>query len=489
MKFSELIHDGEYTSISEVKDIEITRVSYRADDLQKGDLFILIKSINNTNERIIEYILSKSPSAIVSEVDISTDIPIIKVENARLTLSFIYSRLHKINYGKMKFIGITGTNGKTTTASMIKSILMHAGAKVGFIGTGKIEINGKRISERHYSMTTPDPDRLYSAIKEMEEAGCEAVVMEVSSHALALGKVAPIPYFCSAFTNLSPEHMDFHKNMADYYGAKLKLFYQSENGVFNADDEYSSKAMRELCQTCKTHSVGIIWDAESMARDVNLKGLKGASYIFREPNLIFKIYLNMPGTYNIYNSLIAIKCALIYGVSPRDIREAIPELDGVEGRFEIIEDDITVIIDYAHTAKAFENLLKTINSFKNQGQNIISVFGCGGERDVKKRPQIAKIAERYSSFSIVTTDNSRGECEGDIIADILSGFERTDTRRVITSRTMAITNAILSAKDGDIVAVIGKGHEKYNIDKNGYHDFDERKIIEAALAKRKHNKL
>lgn len=487
MKISELIFEGEYTSDSEVKNITVERVISSTKDIRTDDLFVLIKGINFDTEKIIDYIISKSPRVIVCDADriIRTDIPIIRVKDARAMLSHLLSRYYNIDYERMRFVGVTGTNGKTTTATMIKTILERSGAKCGFIGTGIIEIADERINRQHYSMTTPDPEELYPLIKKMELEGCDTVIMEISSHSLALGKVAPIPFLCSVFTNLSEEHLDFHRGMDDYYRTKLSLFSQSKNGVFNADDEYSSRAMNELSGTCKTYSVGVLWDADVMARDVNLKGFSGSSYIYREANLIFKVYLNMPGTYNIYNSLLAIKCALVLGVSAKAARDAIKELSGVEGRFETINGPVMVIIDYAHTEKAFENLLKTVNSFKNTGQNIITVFGCGGERDRTKRPKMARAAERYSDFTIVTSDNPRGEEERDIIADILSGFERTERRKVVSSRTAAISGAILSAKDGDIVVILGKGHEKYTIDKNGYHDFDERKIVESAMTKRK----
>lgn len=486
MLFSELLYDDEYTCDGAIGNMQVERISSSTEDMQTGDLFVLIKGINFDTGKIIDYILAKGPVAIVCDRDraISASVPVIRVADARRALAFIYSRYYGICYDRMRFIAVTGTNGKTTTATMIKAILQHSGMKVGFIGTGKIEIANELISGNNYSMTTPDPKLLYSTIKRMENEGCGAVVMEVSSHALALGKVAPIPFYTAAFTNLSEEHLDFHTDISDYYKTKCKLFYQCKNGVFNADDEYSAKAMTELRGVCRIHSVGVLWDADAMARDVALEGFNGSTYIYREPNLIFKVYLNMPGNYNVYNSLLAIKCALVSGASPSSAREAIKELCGVEGRFEIIREEIEVIIDYAHTPKAFENLLKTVNSFKKQGQKVVTVFGCGGERDKEKRPKMARISERFSDFSIVTTDNSRGEREGDIIADILSGFERTEGRKVISTRSAAITSAILNADDGDIVVVLGKGHERYNIDRSGYHEFNEREIIKSALERR-----
>jgi UDP-N-acetylmuramoyl-L-alanyl-D-glutamate--2,6-diaminopimelate ligase len=273
--------------------------------------------------------------------------------------------------------------------------------------------------------------------------------------------------------------------MDDYYRTKLSLFSQSKNGIFNADDEYSARAMRECSPECHSVSAGILWDADAMARDPILYDLDGSSYIYREAGLIFKVKLTPPGYYNIYNSLLALKCAISFGVRPCIAKEAINAMTGVDGRLEVIHDDLTVIIDYAHTEKAFENVLKTINIAKRTRQKVITVFGCGGDRDRSKRPKMAAIAEKMSDLVIVTQDNPRTESESAIISDILEGFTSVEKRRVISSRKSAITNAILGAEDGDIVVVLGKGHEQYNIDAMGYHDYDERRVIKDALEKRR----
>ena len=195
--------------------------------------------------------------------------------------------------------------------------------------------------------------------------------------------------------------------------------------------------------------------------------------------------LSLPGHYNIYNSMLALRCAISFGIKPYVAKEAINEIKSIDGRFEIIKDDVTVIIDYAHTENAFENILKSIKSMKNPGQKIISVFGCGGERDKFKRPKMASVAEKYSDLIVVTEDNSRGESTIKIISDILAGIHDTTKRKVITSRSQAISHAILIAEENDIVIVLGKGHERYSIDKNGYRDFDERTVIKDALEKRR----
>ena len=491
MNLKDILDGIEYECRGELDGIQVESVTCDKNKIGQNTLFVLVKGINFDTEKIIEYIIAKRPCAIVCDRDrkIDCDIPTIRVDDSRRALAYLCSRFFGVDYSLTIFIGVTGTNGKTTTATMIYEILKHAGYKCGFIGTGKIEYAGVILTEKTYSMTTPDPELLYKSISKMQGEGCEVIVMEVSSHALALGKVAPIPFSHSVFTNLSPEHLDFHGNMECYYKAKLSLFYQSQNGIFNADDEYSVRAMRECPDICNTASIGVLWDADAMARDLITYDLSGSSYIYREANLIFKVKLTPPGYYNIYNSMLALKCAISFGVKPYIAKEAINAIDGIDGRLEVVHDDITVIIDYAHTEKAFENVLKTVNSGKRMKQRLITVFGCGGDRDRTKRPRMAAVAEKMSDLVIVTQDNPRTENESEIISDILEGFTVAEKRRVITSRRSAITNAIMSADDGDVVIVLGKGHERYNIDKNGYHDYDERLIIKEALEKRRDTRV
>lgn len=487
MKLCELLYENEYSCGKDIKNLEIKNVTSRSDNISEGTLFVAIKGIKFDTGKIINYILSREPVAIVcdEDFDIEAEIPLIRVRNARRTLALLCSRFNGIDYSQTRFIGVTGTNGKTTTATMIYEIMLHAGYRAGIIGTGKIEFMRNRLSERSYSMTTPDPERLYSSIKKMQLSGCEVIVMEASSHALALDKLAPINFSHSLFTNLSPEHMDFHTDMEDYYEAKLKLFTQSEIGIFNADDKFSSRAMNDARIKCTKMSVGALWDADAMARDVILNGFRGSSYIYRESNLLFRVKLSIPGYYNVYNSLLALKCAISFGIKPYVAKEAVNNIKKIDGRFEIVCDDVMVIIDYAHTEHAFENILKSIKSAKKQGQNIITVFGCGGDRDKSKRPKMASVAEKYSDFIIVTQDNPRGESEIEIISDILSGIKDTKKRKVITSRSQAISHAILNAQADDIIIILGKGHERYCVDKYGYHEFDERTIIRNALETRR----
>lgn len=485
MVLSDIIYENEYTSDYDISKIEFLKISTSYIDADENSLLVLLESAKRHNEEIKSILKSRSPAAIICDSDDYSKAegsPIIKVENARKALAFIYSRYYEINYSKFKMVAVTGTNGKTSTATMIMRILEENGEKVGFIGTGKILINGSPFTNSRYSMTTPDPDLLYRAIANMGEMGCTAIVMEVSSHALFFEKVAPIRFNVAVFTNLSHEHLDFHKDMESYYTTKLKLFSQAEIGIFNIDDTYSKRAYEESEK--EKRGVGIINKADATGINVTLNGLDGSEYVYRESRGLFKVKLQLGGAYNVYNSMMALSAAIAIGVPPCVAKRAVQKIESIDGRLERFKDSVTVIIDYAHTEAAMSNVLKLINSSKKAGQKSITVFGCGGERDKEKRPLMARAAERLSDSVIVTSDNSRSENETDIINDILLGFEKTESRRVITSRKEAIEHAILEAENGDIIAILGKGHEKYNIGKNGYTDFDETEIVRDALRKR-----
>lgn len=430
--------------------------------------------------------ITSSPYAIITDFADERsfgDIPVIKTESTRECLSIAYSLAYKIDYNSIKIIGVTGTSGKSTTAEMIFGVLSYNNQKVGLIGTGIIKSNERVYTDRYYSMTTPDPKDLYRYISQMQKDGCQYIVMEVSSHSIALGKVLPIPFEIGIFTNLSEEHRDFHKDMREYQEVKSRLFERVKYGIFNIDDEWVKEVYEKArCEKC---SIGIMWRGNVYATDICQRGLKGSSFYYREDGLIFGVDLKLPGTFNIYNSLFAIKCCIHLGIKPTLVKQAINFIDGVKGRMECIWDEITVIIDYAHTPLALKSLLKALNSAKNTRQKITTVFGCGGERDKEKRPQMGKIARELSDNVIITEDNNRGENFDDIAGQILLGIEDRGSVSVIADRSLAIRYAIMSAEKNDIVAIVGKGHEEYIINGSGIHPFDERGVIAEALRDRK----
>ena len=486
MKLYELLKNIDFEMESQVEDYEINKITHIPDSADEKTLLVCLKRASDGKAPYDLINESAAPLVVCEQSDAQyITLPKITVESSRIALSYLYSHYYAIEYDKTKFIAITGTNGKTTTAWMLYKILAYAGRRVGFIGTGKIEYMGEILSEKHYTMTTPDPKLLYKSIKEMQERGAKYIVMEVSSHAIALGKVAPIPFEIGIFTNLSREHLDFHSDMENYYQTKLKLFDNVKYGIFNEDDEYSRRAMTEVGSKCTARSIGIIWPAPIVARDIILDGFNGSSYFYKDESRIFKVSLAPVGYYNVYNSMMALAAAILLKIPSHIARESISKIKSVDGRFEILRSDIYAIIDYAHTPQAFENVLKTVNSVKKTWQNIITVFGCGGERDALKRPLMGEIAEKYSNRVYITEDNSRGEPTSKIISDIIGGMSYPEKRSVITSRSEAISHAIASASTDDIVLILGKGHEKYIITDGEISDFSEREIIERAFEKRK----
>lgn len=479
MRINEIIYENEYIS-SEISALtEFKRISTSQSDLSEEDILIIPNSKSTFNVHFGKSL----PLAVICDEKavLPCNIPRILVKNSRLAVANAFYRFEKINMMGVKIIGVTGTNGKSSTAIIIKRILEYSGMKVGFIGTGKIQIGNTDISESCYSMTTPDPPLLYSSLKKMITDGCEAIVMEVSSHALKLNKVAPLSFDFAIFTNLSPEHCDFHSDMEDYYNTKLSLFKKSKCSIFNLDDPYARKAYFSL--SGKRISVGVLHPGDYFVSNLERLGLKGVSYDLAAESRSLKVRLPIPGIYNVYNSMLASVCCIELGCEQKKIEAALKEINAIEGRYEVIKDDITVVIDYAHTSEAFQNIMRELRSVKGSGRLTV-LFGCGGERDKSKRPIMAAIAEKYADRIIITSDNSRGEDPLDIINDILSGLRHTE-HKVIVNREEAILYAVKQSSSGDTLAIIGKGAERYNIDKDGYHNFDEREIIRSALNKRK----
>jgi UDP-N-acetylmuramoyl-L-alanyl-D-glutamate--2,6-diaminopimelate ligase len=479
MKISELIFENEIIYSTADSSLEITDISREGGRVSGKTLLFILKSnavFNFPNGKVL-------PAAVVSDglIEGLQGIPQIIVDNPREIYAKVCSRFFGVDYSKFSVIGVTGTNGKTTTASLIVHILRENGHRVGYFGTGRIDIDGELLSDKYYSMTTPDPELLYLYLKKMELASCSYVVMEVSSHALALEKVAPIPFEYAVFTNLSEEHLDFHGSMEEYYLSKKKLLEGAVNAVINLDDAYGRRLVDEI--SGRRVSVGALYSADINAKEVENLGFDGIRYVYKTKKFLFRMSSPLAGIYNVYNTMLAAATCADIGILPYRVKESIADFSGVAGRFEIIRDKITVIIDYAHTEKAFASVLKSIRSATPAKNRLTVVFGCGGERDREKRPKMARVSEIYADRTIVTEDNSRGEDTMDIISDVISGF-KMGAFEICRDRECAIELAILSADDGDTVAILGKGAEGYIIKQGGYTDYSDRDAVLSALKKR-----
>ncbi len=471
---------GVITEFSSLPDIDILRVTDRHEQINSATCFVMTRGVMRDKSYEIEIAKNKRPAILVSEEKVDADFPVVYVENARETLARLLYRFYRIDLSNVQLVGVTGTNGKTTTATMLTHILREDGNTVGMIGTGQILINDKDITPKGYTMTTPDPVLLYPTLAKMIAARCRYIVMEVSSHALALSKVAPLVFSVSIFTNLGEDHMDFHKNREEYLEAKRKLFLQSKCAVLGTDDE----AARSLIGISpKTVCVGALYGADAEIFDIEDEGLSGISFLYRYTDALQRFRISFGGVHNVTNAALAITTAKMLGVRLCIAKEAIERVR-IRGRMEKILDAPVVIIDYAHTPEAMKIVLKTARTVLNLGQRVFCLFGCGGERDRQKRAIMAQVAEGYADLCVVTEDNSRTEDTMQIFRDILSGFH-SDRHVCIKDRERAIEYLIDLAEPEDVVILFGKGHETYILRGNERVEFDERKIVHAAQKKKK----
>lgn len=499
MKLSQLLYEGEYTGNSDPALIEVGRVVTDTRALFPGCLFICLRGARLDSHTLLSLVEKGGAAAAIVEKDAmipeAISLPLFFVKSTRRAMALAFSRFYGEPHRSMKMIGVTGTNGKTSTATVLYSILRDAGLCVGLIGTAECLYNGKTYSlpegadtgRRLRTMTTPDPDILYPLLDLMRKEGVTHVVMEVSSHALMLEKVVPISYRVGIFTNLSPEHMDFHNDMKSYMEAKSILFRQCEVGIFNCDSDYAEPMIAR--STCEVRRGSVMKKSDHRATDIELKGAEGIAYTYAGPGIRLRVRSTLPGAFSVQNTLLALMAAIELGISPLAAAGALAKRIGVPGRMERVPlgsgENFCVFIDYAHTEAALRALLGAVRGFRKTNERIVLVFGCGGDRDREKRAPMGKTAEELADRIIVTSDNCRTEDAKCIIDDILAGMAHPERVRVIKSRRRAIEEAILTAEAGDIVLLCGKGHETYDITANGIRHFDEREIVKAALEKRK----
>ena len=478
MKIKDILPSCE-GALSNTEALGITRIP---DECLDGYLFFDLPKSDGKHHKLKA--LKGRPIAIVcdrtSEYN-SSKLPIITVNNTRREYSMALYRFFGVDLSKIKLVGVTGTCGKTTTATLIYELSRSMGLKVGLIGTGRILIDGENIMEDGYSMTTPDPEILYPTLRRMQNSGVGLIVMEVSSHALALEKVAPLKFDIGIFTNLSEEHLDFHPDMQDYFNTKMHLLQNSMLCIVSHSSKYGKEASERF--SGKSLSVG-----KDEGCDMRFDRYEYISHgkchfdiTLGEGTLGVKTKLL--GEFNAYNILSALACMMALGYSLKGLLPALEEIT-VGGRMKLTERcGIRVIKDFAHTPDALQKLLDFANSLCNSGQSVITVFGCGGERDSLKRAKSLKVALSRSSSVIVTSDNPRGEGRAKILFDMLDGCEYKSLS-IMLDRGVAIEYAIMHAGRGDVVIVAGKGDEKYINECGARIPFCEDEIIERALKKR-----
>lgn len=487
MRLSRLLEGVEIIQSKADMNEEISIPCSDSRKMKKQGVFVAIKGNSRDGNDYIRYALESGAACVVTDSENAylKNHNTVLVRDARLALANIWNNYYHRPASEMKIVAITGTNGKTSCTYYLYNILKSANKRTGLISTIECLINDNTISTGGGSdvcdiasaMTTPDPEILYSILDKMRNTGVEFVIMEASSHAIEQYKIAPLKIEIGVFTNLSEEHLDFHGTMEEYFNAKRKLFFDCRYGIVNIDDNYGARlATEKICNflTCSRKKIAHFWFSEE-----NLSA-DGCKYNLNTDNFSIPIAGKICGDFTIYNTMLASACALTLGIDKDSVINGIADTKIIHGRLEKVEENI--YIDYAHTADAMKNAILAIKKSEPQ-KRIIALFGCGGDRDTGKRPKMAKIVSQEANTVIVTADNSRNESPISIFRDILLGFDDDANFILIPKREEAIKYALNQMTEKDILILLGKGHEEYEIDKNGKHYFSEREIIKRELGK------
>ena len=476
MKLKDLLY--QVPCLSEIPDIEVQGITSDSRELEPGWVFVCRKGLRFDGHEHAQEALRQGACAVVCERDLGLEAQVV-VQNTQDAYAVLCANFFGRPADHLKLIGVTGTNGKTTSAFLVKHILTQAGKQTGLIGTVQNEIGTLVLPAR---FTTPDPYQLHSMLAQMLRFGCEYVVMEVSSHALAQGRVHGLHFACGIFTNLTQDHLDYHHTMEEYFAAKQSLFLQCDTAVLNTDDPYGKRIAQQAA--CRVVRCSLEDDsADYVAKNIRSR-VDGSCFAMMTNSGLEKVKLPMPGKFSIYNALGALGCCIELGVPAAQAAAALESCHGVTGRFEVIPTglDFTVVRDYAHTTDGIEKILSTVQELG--AKRVITLFGCAGCRDSSKRADMGETAAKYSDFVILTSDNPREEPEQQIIDHALPGVLRTKKPyRVILDRYEAIAWALSFCQAGDILMLLGKGHEDYQVLDYGSIYFNEREIVQQ-LAKK-----
>lgn len=478
MKLQELLYSAGYpVSLKDAGELEISGVCANSTEVSPGEIFVAIRGLHTDGFAHIHEAIRRGACFVVSEREVPATLSL-TVPDARRAYACLLDAFYGHPAAGMKLIGVTGTNGKTSVSTMIFELLRAAGYATGLIGTVACRINEAVVHVKNRdalaNMTTPDPAALYPLLAQMCQAGVVYVVMEVTSHALAFSKVAPLHFACGVFTNLTPDHLDLHGDMESYFIEKRKLFAQSASAVISTSTEYGERISQALTIPFYTVSKG-----ETLL-DVVKNGDLGVSFSLRYNGKKLSFSLPVPGDFSIENGALAAATGLLLGIPAELIQRTLQEFPGVPGRLERVPgvpDGISAFLDYAHTPDALEKLLHTVRDFARPEQRILLLFGCGGDRDRTKRPEMGRIGARLADFLILTSDNCRSEDPEAIIRDILRGVDKEKPYVVIPDRREAIAYGVSHARTGDILILAGKGHEDYEIRGMERLPFSERELV------------
>lgn len=492
MQLDRLLKNLEYRVVQGNKKMEIEGIAYDSRSVKEGYLFIAIKGLVADGHDFIDSAIQNGASAIIGEDTAKLEKCraelCLHTVNARRALAIISANYFDNPSKSLALIGVTGTNGKTSTSMLLKTIFRTAGHKTGLFGTIENSIDDEIFPAHH---TTPESRELQEMLGILRSKGAEYTVMEVSSHALALERVYGCDFKVGIYTNLTQDHLDFHSDMEDYFQAKLKLFRQIDELeatkpkgryiVLNNDDSYSKRIVDTV--SCKVVSYGIHTESDYMAKNIRI-GLNGIDFELVHPSGSLQMHLRMTGEFTVYNCLAAVAVALEEGIETDIIKRSLAETK-VPGRFEPVQEgqNFAVVVDYAHTPDSLQNAIRTAKEVAEH--RVISIFGCGGDRDRSKRSIMGKIGTDESDYSIITSDNPRTEDPTEIIKDILAGVTVTSKAyETITDRRKAIQKGIAMAQKGDIVLIAGKGHEDYQIIGSKKYPFSDLLIAREAIKER-----
>ncbi len=472
MKLNELLRGITVKKTNVNLDTEINNVCYDSRKVGAGDLFVAVTGFVTDGNRYIPMALQKGAVAVVTAVAPSEDVPYILVESDRLALAMLGKNFYGDPAADMKIIGVTGTNGKTSTTLLLKHVLEQTlGAKVGLMGTMENMIGEKRMEA---ARTTPESFELYGLLRQMRDADCTHVIMEVSSHAVALDRIAGLHFAAGAFTNLTEDHLDFHKTMEAYCDAKAEFFTRCDSAVGNVDDPWFARMFSKA--DCPVLTASVKEKADLYAKDISLPA-DGVVFTAVCGEQTTKVQVAIPGLFTVYNVLSVLGIAVNLGISLADAAKALVTAQSVKGRVEVVPTPgkaYTVLIDYAHTPDGLENVLTLLRSICKG--RLIAVFGCGGDRDPVKRPIMGKIGCDMADIAIITSDNPRTEEPMAIIRQIVAGVEKNNYQ-IVENRPQAIRLAMDIAEKDDIIVLAGKGHETYQEICGVKHHLDEREIV------------